>query len=656
MFLTLGEQSEAIDMPESEKRILRGFESIFAERESLPPERPGIDHTIILKDSTVQPCVRAPYKIPQKFIEEMRNQIMTMVNNGRIVLSTSSWASPCMFVPKKDTSVPRLVCDYRYLNGQTVKPALDDAIQMLAGAQWLSTLDLKAGYHQVKMAPQAQALTAFATPWGLYEWTVMPNGLSNAPSTFMTLMNGTFSDLIGKCVFVYLDDVLIYSPTLEQHRLDLMQVFDRLQRQQLVIHRRKSHFFKRRIEYIGHVVEEGGIRPLQGKVDALSALQYPTSPREVQRILGIINYYRKFIRDFAGIAKPLYDLTHGLKRPNDSVSQAAAAAKALERLKASLKGAPKLHFPVADHNELVMHTDASLVTVGAVLQQQTAAGLCPLEFFSQALSPVQQRYATHERELLAIVLACRHWRHILIGRHIMVHSDHKPSTYLLKQPHLSDRQVRWLMTLADFNLDIQYVKGAQNIVADLLSRPRGCETTPNNVCNAVEEVDLRRSGEETEIRELGHEEPAQTAPTIEEQLVTAWQGRKEEAGKCGEVEWIQGLPVTSDGSIEVPNEPALLKGIIADSHDSAIAGHLGLDKTAGRIRALFTWRGMMPDVISYCQSCTTCQRAKKRSHKPNGLLNPLNNPSLPWTFVGVDFLELPRDAVTGNNYFDGSCG
>ncbi|GKB14841.1 reverse transcriptase domain-containing protein [Tanacetum coccineum] len=331
---------------------------------------------------------------------------------------------PVLLVPKKDGTF-RMCVDSRAVNKITIKyrfpiPRLDDMLDQLHGASVFSKIDLRSGYHQIRMRPGDEWKTAFKTRDGLYEWLVMPFGLSNAPSTFMRLMNLVFKPFIGRFVVVYFDDILVFSKGQTEHLEHLAKIFEVLAQQQLYVNLKKCEFMTHSLVFLGYVISKDGIHVDSTKVDAIVSWPTPASIHEIRSFHGLASFYRRFIRNFSTIVSPI---TECLKGGNFKWTKEAQSS--FELIKAKLIEAPVLALPNFE-NVFELDCDASGVGIGAVLSQDNR----PIAFFSEKLSEARQKYTTYEKEFYAIVRALEHWRHYLISKEFILHSDHEALAYI----------------------------------------------------------------------------------------------------------------------------------------------------------------------------------------------------------------------------------
>ena len=438
----------------------------------LPPSRPGIDHRIRTESNARIPQ-KNPYRLSHAENLELQRQIEDLLKKGLITKSNSPYSSPVLFVRKKDGTM-RMCIDYRALNDITIKdrfplPHIGDLLDQLSQARYFSKIDLRSGYNQVLVDPRDRHKTAFVTNEGQYEYNVMSFGLCNAPGTFQRLMNDVFMPFMkGKDRFliVYLDDIVIFSKTKEEHQSHVRQVLDTLRKNKLYPNPKKCMFLREEIDFVGHVVGHGLVKMDPEKISAVRDRAIPKNPTEVRSFLGLANYYRRFIRDFSKIAGPLHDLTS-----NTKFEWTEKHDKAFNELKARLTEEPVLILPDFGKEFRIM-TDASNDAIGAVLSQKGSDGReHPIAYASRRLSPTEQRYATRDKELYALVFALKHWRPYLHEQKFVAETDHQSLTYLRTSRDLTPRLARWNDLIAEYDFEIVYKPGKKNGAADALSRP-----------------------------------------------------------------------------------------------------------------------------------------------------------------------------------------
>ncbi|GBO25889.1 Transposon Ty3-I Gag-Pol polyprotein, partial [Araneus ventricosus] len=397
-----------------------------------------------------------------------------MLNNEIIRPSNSQWSSPLHLAAKKDGSY-RPCGDYRQLNAQTIPdrypiPRLEDFHQILKETKVFSKIDLFKAYFQIPIAEEHKCKTAIITPFGLYEFNVMSFGLKNAPATFQRFIHEVLRGL--DFVFPYLDDILIASKSNQEHEIHLNLVLERLNTFGLRINISKSVFAFEEIEFLGYLITPQGSRPLPDKVQAIMNYKRPENIQDLRTFLGILNFYRRYLKDTAKNQALLHEYLKGSKKKDKrKIQWTDEAEKQFEKCKNDLANATLLSFPNSEL-PLSLFTDASDTAIGAVLQQYENSTWKPIAFYSKKLNDTQQNYSTYDRELLGIYLSVKHFKHYLEGRTFTIYTDHKPLIFAFHQKldKAAPRQARQLNYISQFSTDIKYIKGENNIVADTLSR------------------------------------------------------------------------------------------------------------------------------------------------------------------------------------------
>ena len=387
------------------------FPDVFPkELPGLPPDR-DVQFNIELKPGTA-PISRRAYRMPPKELAELKTQLQELIDKGFIQPSSSPWGCPAIFVKKKDETL-RLCVDYRPLNEVTIKnkyplPRIDLLFDQLAGAKVFSKIDLRSGYHQIKIKPEDIPKTAFTTRYGLYEYLVMSFGLTNAPAHFMYLMNSVFMPELDKFVVVFIDDILVYSKSKEEHAEHLRIVLTRLREHQLYAKFSKCEFWLKEVQFLGHVLSAEGVSVDPSKVKDVLDWKPPTTVHEVRSFLGLAGYYRRFIPDFSKVSKSITEL---LKNQVKFV-WSSDCEKAFQTLKRLLTTAPVLAQPDIEKS-FDVYCDASGIGIGCVLMQEGRV----IAYASRQLKQHEEHYLTHDLELAAVVHSLKIWRHYLLVIH-----------------------------------------------------------------------------------------------------------------------------------------------------------------------------------------------------------------------------------------------
>lgn len=461
LMASLSVESQAViaDLP-----MVCNFPEVFPDEiPSAPPER-EVEFTIDLVPGT-RPISMAPYRMSASELAELKSQLKDLLERKFVRPSVSPWGALVLLVKKKDGSM-RLCIDYRQLNKVTIKnryplPRIDDLMDRLVGARIFNKIDLRSGYHQIKVKDEDIQKTAFRTRYGHYEYTVMPFGVTNAPGVFMESMNRIFHPYLDQFVVVFIDDILIYSKLEEEHVEHLRIVLQVLKEKRLYAKLSKCEFWLREVSFLGHVVSSDGIAVDPSKIDAVLQWEAPTSVTEIRSFLGLAGYYRRFIEGFSKLALPLTKLTcKGVAFVWD-----VRCEESFLELKKRLTTAPILILPNPEE-PFVVYCDASKMGLGGVLMQNGKV----VAYASRQLRIHEKNYPTYDLELAAVVFVLKIWRHYLYGSRFEVFSDHKSLKYLFDQKELNMRQRRWLELLKDYDFGLNYHPGKANVVADALSR------------------------------------------------------------------------------------------------------------------------------------------------------------------------------------------
>jgi hypothetical protein len=599
------------------EQLMRRFSKTFGPLPKHLPPRRDVDHEIKLEPG-VEPPFQSIYHLSPAELNEVKRQLTELLEAGFIQPSKSPYGAPIIFVPKPGGKL-RMCVDYRALNSRTVKnryplPRIDEMLDRLEGASVFSKLDLQSGYWQIRIKEEDIPKTAFRTRYGHYEWKVLPFGLTNAPATFQSLMNSILRPYLDKFVVVYLDDILVFSRSPEEHEQHLQLVLEALEKAELYVGLSKCSFGCSQVHFLGHVVSADGVKPDPAKVAAVQEWPVPKSVRDVRSFLGLTGYYRRFIRHYAHTALPLTELTKG-----DSVWRwGQQQQSAFDSLKSSLSSSPVLVMPNPDLPYEV-YTDASQFALGAVLLQNHGKGKQPVAFLSRKLTPTERRYPTGDREMLGIVYALQQWRCYLEGTVFTVNTDHLNNTWFEKKRSMSRRQANWSLWLESFygHVDVAYKAGPENLSDPFSRRP--------------------------DLAALQASVPAVSADFVADikagYAKDTFYADEPHAGLS--LDDSTGLWYFQD-RIAIPNVAALRQAIIAECHDCPSAGHQGVTKTLQRVARRFWWPHMSRSVKSYVLSCSSCQLNKPSNQVPGGLLQPLPVPEHKFEHITLDLItDLP---------------
>lgn len=481
-FFPTGQQSATVDLSHLSTRQQEELARIIPA--GLFQERPGyttlVEHPIPLKDTT--PLRQRMYRVPERLLPHLKAEVEEMLAMGVIERSTSEWSNPIVLVPKKDGTM-RFCIDFRRVNAQSKfdaypMPRLEDLIERLGKATFITTLDLCKGYWQVPLTQEARPCTAFRTPQGLFQFVVMPFGLQGAPATFQRLMDSVLSGT-DQYAAAYLDDIVVFSNSWEEHLRHLGDVLRRVQEAGLTIHPLKCALAREEVQYLGHVIGRGVIRPQVDKVQAVLDCPRPRTKKDIRSFLGLVGWYRRFVPNFSRRAAPLSDLTR--KSGTNGIPWGPEQEKAFLDLKSALCHDPVLQSP--DFTQpFTLQTDASGVGLGAVLLQGEGEHKKPVAYISRKLFPRETRYAVTELECLAVKWALDSLKYYLLGREFVLETDHRALQWLGRMKDSNARITRWFLALQPYRFTVQYRAGKENVVSDFLSRHQVVET-PEGVGN-----------------------------------------------------------------------------------------------------------------------------------------------------------------------------
>ena len=624
-------------------------------------------------DPKSQPARRMPFGARQ----EVARQLRKMQDSGVIQPSNSPWASPVVLVRKKDGSL-RFCIDYRNLNSVTKAdtfplPRIDDLLDQLGKAKYFSTLDLASGYWQVQVHPDSQEKTAFITHQGLYEFRVMPFGLRNAPAVFQRLAQNMLAGLNPEdgpdFVSVYIDDILIFSETLEEHLEHLHRVIERLAAAGLKLNPAKCHFIRKRVEYLGYLITPNGLQPITKHVRAVKEFPVPRNVKEVRQFVGLASYYRRFVRGFSKIAEPIYALT----KKGAVFQWSADCQSAFEELKTQLVEAPVLSFPDFAKS-FILETDASIKGLGAVLSQLQDDGLAhPVAYASRSLTKGEKSYAITELETLAVVWSITHFHAYLYGHDVTVYTDHSAVKAVLSTPSANGKHARWWSKVFGTgvrSVSVVYRSGKENANADALSR-NPVDPAPES---AIGEGDVQVFAvtASTTIPEL-----LEAAPTpIEDVDYFAREQLKDpdvlelirylDSGElpAGDTKarklvaqafsfaLVNGILYFVDPRREDRKRavvPVQLRGsILEENHSGPMGGHFSGARLYKCLVRHWWWPGMFSECQKHCTACPQCAVVSGTGRVNKPPLHPIPVQRA-FQIVGLDVMDLPK-TESGNKH------
>lgn len=644
----------------------RPYADVFSKSQSdeLPPHRP-YDHKLVLTEPP--PNSYTPlYKQSLEELEATKKYVMEHLQKGFIEASQSPFASPILCVRKPNGDI-RICVDYRKLNLITRKdsyplPRIDELLSRPSKAKIFTKLDIRAAFNRIRMDPDSEEYTTFRTRYGSYKCKVLPFGLTNGPATFMRYMNDVLIDFLDDFCIAYLDDILIYSDSEEEHEGHVRKVLARLRRAGLQADIQKSEFHVTRTRYLGYVLTNTGLEVDPGKVEALRNWKEPTTVTGVKSFLGFAGYYRQFVRDFSRIAKPLSTL----QSPQNQFVWTPECSTAFEKIKNALLAMPSLyHF----HPELDtrVETDASDGVIAGVLSQRHDDKYLPVAFYSKVLSGSELNWEIHDKELFAIITAFQQWRAELASTRNVVEvlTDHRSLEYFMTTKVLNPRQVRWAEFLAPFDLRIKYTPGRNNARADILSRreqdlthlrstqekdrfrvllgphrldPRiNTELAAKHIAQTTTEVGIFQLA--TDASPMGLD----SFGLIEALLQDNRASFESEREALPEGYRIQDGLLLYQGRLCVRPGTELSTRLIREIHDQPSTAHPGSTKTYQLLAKKYHWKGMEATCKRYVRNCVACQRSHPRQTRLPGYLHPLPIPDKPMQHLCIDFKEFPKD-------------
>ena len=567
-----------MNVSEAFSAIVNEFEDVFKDElpNELPPAR-DIDFEINLK-SDEPPPVRPVIRLSSDELQELRRQLNLLLQKGFIRPSSSPYGAPVFFVKKK-TGELRMVCDYSALNKITIPdvnplPLISEALDQVSGARFFSKIDLLGAYHQMHIREVDIPKTAIRTRYGSYEWKVLCFGLTNAPASFTRLLSTLLRDMNGTCLVLFIDDILVYSSLIEEHKTHLRQLFSLSRKHRLYAKRSKCKIGCKSVELVGHVVSSNGISMQHDLKAGILDWSILSTVREVQQFVGLANYYRKFAKDYAKIMRAVTDVMRG-----KDFYWGDSEQDSFDDIKRALTMAPVLTHPSSE-KKFVVSTDASKFAMGATLEQDGR----PIAYLSHRLTDTEMRWDSGEQELFAIMIALREWDVYLKGRFFTFKKDHEPIRYLQSKSKLKGRQARWLDTLQSYTYETLHVPGKDNVVSNGLSR-RPDHVISFNSLNRLENTVLEQI------------KNAYTADSFCKELMDWFNGGKEPESPRASQQRLNFavhadlliLIGNGDARVYIPDHGRLRTQIISEFH---IPAYFAADKIFSLMHRHVFWKGM----------------------------------------------------------------
>ena len=665
------------------RALLIKYRGIFALKGE-PLGRTGIVKHEINVDNK-PPIRQAPRRIPIHQVDTVETAMKEMQDAGVIRPSESPWASPIVLVKKKDGTT-RFCIDFRRLNEVTVKdayplPRIEDNLDALVGSKYFSTLDMASGYWQVEMSDTDKAKTAFATRYGLWEWNVMPFGLCNAPATFQRLMERVLAGLQWRILALYLDDVIVFASSIEDHLNRLEEVFKRCQEAGLKLKPKKCSFLQESVQFLGHLVDAKGVHTDPEKIEKIQNWPTPTSVTEVRTFVGLTSYYRRFIKNYAEIASPLHNLT----KKDIEFNWSEDCDQAMTKLKQELIASTVLAFPNKDGGEFILDTDASNTAIGAVLSQIQEGKERVIAYGSRCLNSPEKNYCVTRRELLAVVYFIDYYRHYLVGRKFKVRTDHGSLRWLSSRKNPTGQVARWIERLAPFQFEIEHRAGKKHGNADALSRypcPGTCtqcekmnnqtEMEEPKLCQAilmsdrVADLPVPEVSSHWDLDELAKatkadpdlsqvldweiRPPWEIVSTQSAEVKHYWNNfgrlRQDQRGLL----WYQWVRGDNQFAWKLMLPQNLRQEIIKVVHDCPTAGHLAFERCWGQLERLpVYWCGHKRDLQNHCKACDACLRNKPVTRKIRHQMVSFSAGE-PLERMAVDICGPLHESEQGNKY------
>lgn len=621
-------------LTQKEKNIIRPalmeYQDLFKKTEEGKIPRTDFGYHEIDTGSAA-PIKRNPYRIPYALRDELKNQIDEMVRKGVLTKAATEYSAPVILIRKKSTDGTtkyRFCADFRGLNAVTkipvfCMPLVQENLDRLNGNQYFSFVDLKDAYYHIEIKPEDKHKTGIVTPFGTYQYERLAFGLAGSPYTFTRVMDEVLMGLGNITCLVFMDDILIFGRSMQEHTERLREVFERLRTAKLTLNLEKCHFAKDSVEYLGHCVTRAGVKPSQDKVKAIREYPRPRNVTEVRSFLGLSGYYRQYIPRYAEISQPLTQLT----RKDHKFCWDRAQEEAFNRLKTEISSDTVLAYPSMDHShEFRLHTDASDHGISAVLTQVQEGKERPISYASRQLNATERNLTVTEKELLAVVYGTKQFRCYLYGRKFTLVTDHRALCWLLKLRDPSAKLTRWALRLSEFEYTVEHRPGKHHLVPDALSRHIATISTEGTVTRSEVKAEQDLDGLCRKIRENLE---GQSSYMMDEDGLLY---RKDPDGQP---------------RIVVPEK--LVNRLIRDHHDAKHAAHAGVRRTQQWMRLRYYWPRLHRDVEDYVLSCDKCSRLKsgRTNIAPMGTLPEAREPG---EVASIDITGPYATSRKGNKY------
>ena len=655
------ERTVPLELRQSYMSMLMKNKNVFSSSKMDLGQAHDMEHKVELKDN--DPVFVQQFRLPQQHLQTIKENVVGWLQAGVIEPAISRYNSPIFCVPKKGSTELRCVLDYRQVNEKTILDkysirTIDECVEQVgrAGSKVFSCLDLTSGFWQLRLTTESRPYTAFTIPgMGQYQWIMSPMGLHGTPGTFSRLMDAIMAE--AQNVVTFMDDILIHSHNHKAHLQHLKDALLRLAKAGLKLNPNKCIFGAEEVEYLGHTITSKGVRPGKDKTQAIKEAPQPVNQKQLKSFIGLINYFRGYITNFARRAAPLYKLT----RQDSPWTQGPLPERAKDAfldLRTAITGRPVLAFP-NPRGQYHLYVDAALGDevneggLGAVLMQEDSQGRQhPVGYASRRLADHEKNYPAFIAEMTAACFGMEFFHHYLIGRRFSLYTDHKPLTKISKihKKTLSRLQ----LNMQELHPDICYIEGKDNVVADFLSRYEGLgisqvDASPTRISQMQQK--------DPEMKEIWRKGAELTRTRKIKDVEFEYKGQcKRDFKMSNGVLYV--IPPNRKGILQEPGKrqakiatpQALWKELMQAAHGSKFGGHSGIFKMSERIRQNFWWPGLDEEVKDFIQSCEPCQRASNKSLTPPPPLQPLPETTRPNQRVHIDLFGSLKSSTNKNHF------